>query len=405
MNVPNPTKNEAAALPLAGIKVIEFSQLIMGPTVGMILADLGADVIKIEPVGEGDPTRHLKGFPAGFFPYFNRNKRSLSVDLKTLDGIALVSRLVSQVDVLVENFAPSTMDRLGCGSDVLCKVNPRLIFCSLKGFLDGPYSHRAALDEVIQFMGGLAYMTGPAGRPLRAGTSVVDIMGAAMATIAILAALRERENTGRGTVVKSSLFETLVFMMGQHMAGSAVTGETLQPMPEKRGGWSIYELFRTADDDHVFIAITSNKHWMNFCTQFGLDDLKANEALASNDGRVAARPWMLPRVIEAVGKLSRADVLARCDRAGVPFAPVARVEDLFDDPHLNQSGALLDIEVEPGKYVKLPKLPIAIHGHALDLSQRAPLIGEHTESVLQEFGLGGDEVVELLRKKIVQKLS
>jgi crotonobetainyl-CoA:carnitine CoA-transferase CaiB-like acyl-CoA transferase len=396
----SPSEN-SATLPLSGLKVVEFTQLIMGPTVGMILADLGADVIKIEPVDGGDPTRKLKGFPAGFFPYFNRNKRSIAVDLKAAEGAALVRRLIEDVDIAIENFAPSTMERLGCDGPTLCGINPRLIYCSLKGFLDGPYAHRSALDEVIQFMGGLAYMTGPAGRPLRAGTSVVDLMGATMAVIGILAAMRERDRTGRGTIVKSSLFESTVFMMGQHMAGAVVTGEKLQPMPEKRGGWSIYEPFKTADGEQVFIALTSNKHWVNFCESFGLKDLKNDSRLETNEQRVAARPWMLPHIVEAVGKLPKSEVLTLCDRANVPFAPVAHVEDLFDDPHLNQSGALLDIEVSAGKNAKLPRLPIAMQGHSLNLAQRAPHVGEHSYAILKGMGLSPDQIAKLVDEGIV----
>jgi len=234
-----PSTQGNGALPLSGVRVLEFCHAIMGPTAGLILADLGADVIKVEPA-DGDTTRRLVGFAAGFFPTFNRNKRSFAVDLKSKEGLALLHRLAKTADAVVENYAPGTMDRLGCGYADLSKTNPRLIYCALKGFLSGPYEHRPALDEVVQFMGGLAYMTGPPGQPLRAGSSVVDIVGGMFAVIGIQAALRERERTGRGQMIKSALFESTAFLMAQHMAGQAVTGRAPPPMPAREGGWAIY---------------------------------------------------------------------------------------------------------------------------------------------------------------------
>ena len=240
MIAPGPSSH--ATLPLAGIRVLEFCHTIMGPTAGLILADLGADVIKIEPVA-GDHTRRLYGFAAGFFPTFNRNKRSLALDLKSDEGRALLHRLAQTADAVLENYAPGTMDRLGCGYADLAAKNPRLVYCALKGFLSGPYEHRPALDEVVQFMAGLAYMTGPPGQPLRAGASVVDIMGGMFAVIGIQAALRERERTGRGQMVKSALFESTSFLMMSHMAGEVVTGKPMPPMPARDGAWAIYEPF------------------------------------------------------------------------------------------------------------------------------------------------------------------
>jgi len=218
-------------LPLAGIKVVEFSHMVMGPSCGLILADLGADVVKVEPVPAGDNTRRLPGSGAGFFATFNRNKRSLALDLKTPEGIELAKKLIQEADVVTENFRPGGIDALGLGYDALKTTNPSLIYCSLKGFLSGPYEQRAALDEVVQMMGGLAYMTGPPGRPLRAGASVNDIMGGMFAAIGILAALNERTRTGQGQLVKSALFENNMFLVAQHMIQFAVTGKPASPMP------------------------------------------------------------------------------------------------------------------------------------------------------------------------------
>ena len=241
-------------LPLAGIRVVEFSHMVMGPSCGLILGDLGADVIKVEPVGEGDNTRRLPGSGAGFFAAFNRNKQSLALDIKAPKGLAFAKKLIARSDALIENFRPGGLDALGLGYDALSIDNPGLIYCSLKGFLSGPYEHRPALDETVQMMGGLAYMTGPPGRPLRAGASVNDIMGGMFAVIGIMGALMERAHTGRGQRIRSALFENNAFLVSQHMAQFAVTGKAAAPMPARISSWGIYDVFDTADASQIFIA-------------------------------------------------------------------------------------------------------------------------------------------------------
>src|SRR5258708_8547157 len=203
--------------PLAGIRVLEFSHMVMGPACGMVLADLGADVTKVEPATRGDNTRRLTGRAIGFFPTFNRNKRSLCIDLKRPAGVGVAGRRAAQADVVLENFRPGAMEKLGLGYAALSAANPRLIYCSCKGFLPGPYENRLALDEVVQMMGGLAYMTGLPGKPMRAGASVNDVMGGMFGVIAIQSALAERQRTGRWSYIQSALFENNVFLMGQVM--------------------------------------------------------------------------------------------------------------------------------------------------------------------------------------------
>jgi crotonobetainyl-CoA:carnitine CoA-transferase CaiB-like acyl-CoA transferase len=392
-----PASNDT--LPLGGIRVVEFCHTIMGPSAGLILADLGADVIKVEPV-DGDSTRRLPGFAAGFFGTFNRNKRSLAIDLKSDDGRALLLRLAETADVAIENYAPGTVDRLGCGYDDFAKANPRLVYCALKGFLSGPYEHRPALDEVVQFMAGLAYMTGPPGRPLRAGTSVVDIMGGAFAVIAISAALRERERTGRGQLVKSALFESTAFLMAQHLTGQAVTGRPPPPMPAREGAWAIYEPFDTADNEQIFVGLTSDRQWRRFCEHFGRVDLLQDPAYKTNEDRVRERPVLLPIVADIVAKRTKNELAALFDRIDIPFAPVAKPADLFDDPQLNADGRMLDIALGGGVHAKIPRLPIEIGNHDLGLRRQAPAIGEHTAEILGEIGLSDSEVEALCERGI-----
>jgi crotonobetainyl-CoA:carnitine CoA-transferase CaiB-like acyl-CoA transferase len=395
-----PQTHAPGTLPLAGLRVLEFCHTIMGPTAGLILADLGADVIKVEPA-VGDSTRRLVGFASGFFSAFNRNKRSIAVDLKTDDGRALLYRLVATTDIVLENYAPGTMDRLHCGFADFAKINPRLIYCALKGFLSGPYEHRPALDEVVQYMAGLAYMTGPPGQPLRAGSSVVDIMGGMFAVIGIQAALRERERTGRGQMIKSALYESTAFLMAQHMAGEAITGRAPPPMPAREGAWAIYEPFPAKDGEQIFVGLTSDRQWRRFCEEFRRPELLHDPAYKTNEDRVRARPVLRPIVGAIVAKHTLAELTELFDRIDIPFAPVAKPGDLFDDPQLNAGGRMIEIAFANGKRAKIPRLPVEIGEHDLKLRRQAPAIGEHTAEILADLGLAKAEIEDLNKRHIV----
>src|SRR5262245_33868272 len=334
-------------LPLQGIRVVEFCHVVMGPTCGLVLADLGAEVIKIEPL-DGDHTRKLTASGAGFFPTYNRNKKSIAVDRKSEAGRAVALKLIKSADVLTENFRPGAMDKLGFGYAVLKKEKPELIYCSLKGFLAGPYEHRAGLDETAQMMGGLAYMTGPRGRPLRAGASVNDIMGGMFAVIAILAAVVERRATGRGQRVKSALFENCAFLVGQHMTEGFMTGKPVVPMPDRVRAWAVYDTFKTSDGEMVFVGVVTDTQWKIFCEAFGLNELLADPDLRTNPQRVQERLRIIPIVTALFGKLTKAELLAKCEELGLPFAPITKPEDLFEDPHLKASGGLAEITLMNG---------------------------------------------------------
>jgi crotonobetainyl-CoA:carnitine CoA-transferase CaiB-like acyl-CoA transferase len=390
----------AGSLPLAGIKVLEFTHMVMGPAVGAILVELGADVIKVEPVG-GDQTRELLGSGAGYFPMYNRNKRSICLNLKDPQGLALAKRLAADADVFVENFRSGAMDKLGLGYEALAADNPRLIYCSEKGFLAGPYEHRTALDEVAQMMGGLAYMTGPPGRPLRAGTSVIDVTGGMFGVIGVLAALEQRHRSGRGQKVSSSLFETTVYLVGQHMAQKAVTGQAARPMPVRVSAWAIYDVFDTLDDGQVFVGIVSDGLWEKFCAAFGQKELAANADYKTNSQRVLARETLLPQVRALFKTFTKADLIAKLERTGLPFAPIARPEDMFDDPHLLASGGLGDVTLSDGRPAKLPILPMEMDGRRPTRGGALPKIGEHTQPILQSLGYSPSEIAALRRDGVI----
>lgn len=399
MNSPE-RQNHAVELPLSGIRILELGHTVMGPSCSMVLADLGADVIKVEPP-EGDRTRANVGFGSALFPVFNRNKRSLCIDLKTEAGKAVFHRVIATADVLLENFAQGTMDRLGLGYDALSTAHPELVYCSLKGFLSGPYEKRPALDEIVQFMGGLAYMTGPRGMPLRAGASVVDIMGGMFGALGILAALRERERTGRGQLVQSALFESTAFLVAQHMGQEALTGKAPPPMPEKASSWAIYDPFQTADGKTVFVGITSDNHWRSFCTGFGVEELLSDPALKTNPQRARAREKIMPVVTEKFAAETFDSLVAKLERLNIPFGPLARPGDLFDDPHLNHGGRMLDIVLPTGKHAKIPGIPLDMGGRQTRVRHQPPGMGEHTRQVLEEAGYAAQQIDQLVEQGIV----
>ena len=367
-------------LPLEGIRVVEFSHMVMGPTCGLVLADLGAEVIKVEPEGKGDPTRYLKSTGAGFFPAFSRNKKSVTIDLGTAGGIDLALRLCDTADVFLENFRPGALAQKGFGYEALAKRNPRLVYCSLKGFLPGPYEKRTALDEVVQMMSGLAYMTGPVGRPLRAGAPVNDMMGGMFGAIAILAALATREKTGKGEYVQSGLFENAAWLVSTHMMQHAVSGAAPEPMSAGRRAWGVYDIFESSDGGQVFIGVVTERQWEIFTNALAEPEL-LDPAYATNNQRSLARETLIPLVARLLAKHPIAEIERICEEGGLPFARIQTPSDLFDDPQLN-AGGMIGLTLPDGTKTRIPALPIELDGERPGLRTGLPTPGQHNDEIL-----------------------
>lgn len=373
--------SEKNGLPLEGIRVVEFTHMVMGPTCGMVLADLGAEVIKVEPPG-GDKTRSLPGLGIGFFRSFNRNKKSVVIDIATPEGQETARDLMGQCDVVLENFRPGLMAKFGLDYDTVSKDHPHLIYASHKGFLPGPYENRLALDEVVQNMAGLTYMTGPAGRPLRAGSSVNDIMGGMFGAIGILAALQERNRTGKGQEIQSALFENCALLASQHMQQFMMTGEKPDPLPERGGTFSVYNIFTLAGDEQLFIAATSDKHFRALCQVIGRMDLANDPELATNTQRFARQPYLLSELRKTLAGMESESLQPLLQDAGLPYAPIVRPDQLCQDKHLIESGGLVPMTTEDGGTTQAVLLPLLMNGRRPGVRRPLPRVGEHNEEIL-----------------------
>ncbi len=382
------------ALPLEGIRVVEFSHMVMGPTCGLVLADLGAEVIKVEPEGKGDPTRYLKSTGAGFFASFSRNKKSVTLDLASTEGLAAAKKLIGTADVFLENFRPGALEGKGLGYEALSKANPRLIYCSMKGFLTGPYEKRTALDEVVQMMSGLAYMTGPVGKPLRAGAPVNDMMGGMFGAIAILAALRERDATGEGQYVQSGLFENAAWLVSTHMMQHVVSGKVPEPMSAGKRAWGIYDIFDSADGVRIFIGVVTERQWEIFTKALGEPELM-DPAYATNNLRSAARDQLIPLVNKLLKKHSIVQLEKICEEGGLPFARIQTPSDLFDDPHLN-AGGMVPLVLNDGMKTQIPALPMQFGSERLPLRSQLPRPGQHNDEILAPLGVASPATAKSL---------
>jgi crotonobetainyl-CoA:carnitine CoA-transferase CaiB-like acyl-CoA transferase len=347
----------------------------------LVLADLGAEVIKIEPPGKGDRTRYLVASGTGFFPAFSRNKKSVTLDTDNAADLETLKRLIDTADIVVENFRPGGLAAKGLGYEALSARNPRLIYCSLKGYLPGPYENRTALDEVVQMQSGLAYMTGPPGRPLRAGAPVNDMMGGMFGAIAILGALRERDITGRGQLLQAGLFENAAFLVSTAMLQQVITGKAPEPMPAGRRAWGVYDVFDTADGEQIFIGVVTERQWEIFVHELNEPALK-NPDYSSNTERAKRRETLIPLVQSMLITRRVAALEGMCARAGLPYSRIAKPWDLFDDAHLLASGGLHEVTLADGRRVKVPALPMQFGTQRLPLRYDLPNPGQHNAEIL-----------------------
>ena len=380
-------------LPLNNIRVIEMSHMIMGPSCGMILAQLGAEVIKVEPT-KGDKTRELKGMGTAFFPLFNRGKRSVVLDLTLMQDRVTFDALLAKADVFVENFRDGQLEKQGINVETLREKYPKLIIAGHKGFLSGPYEHRPALDEVVQMMSGLAMMTGSLEQPKRVGSSANDIMGGMFGVIGILAALLERQKTGLGKDIRVGLFENCLFMVAQHMVQYDMTAVPSVPMPDRVHAWPIYDIFNTLDGQKFFIGVVTDGHWLSFCQTFGLAAFLDDPRLQSATDRIGARAWTVPIVAEKMANQDIADLETTLDQLNIPFSRINRPEDMFNDPHVLRDGGLVTATDVNGQKFRSPALPIELDGQSLGADLIVPELGQHTADVLAELdvpkGAAGD---------------
>jgi len=368
-------------LPLEGVRVVEMTHMVMGPTCGMILAQLGAEVIKVEPP-QGDKTRSLGGMGTSFFPLFNRGKRSVVLDFTKAEDREVMHRLLETADVFLENFRDGQLERQGLGTAELRKKYPHLIVAGHKGFLSGPYEHRPALDEVVQMMSGLAAMTGTREKPQRVGSSANDIMGGMFGAISILAALYQRRGgRGEGADIRIGLFENCLFLVAQHMVEYEMTGNRPRSMPEREHAWPIYDIFDTAGPERIFIGVVTEGHWLSFCREFNLQEFLEDPTLATTTDRILARSKIIPRVAEEIQRWNVAELSERLDLLNICFSPINRPEDLLTDPHVLRPGGLVNNFNADGKPFRVPALPIEWNGGTIGEGLLVPVLGADTEAI------------------------
>ncbi|WP_417708173.1 CaiB/BaiF CoA transferase family protein [Roseibium aggregatum] len=385
--------------PLKGIKVVELARILAGPWTGQTLADLGADVIKVESP-QGDDTRGW-GPPfvrdetgadrdAAYFHACNRGKRSIAVDFRTQEGQELVRRLVADADILIENFKVGGLAKYGLDYDSLSKVNPKLIYCSITGFgQDGPYAHRAGYDFMIQGMGGIMDLTGdPEGDPQKIGVAFADIFTGLYGVVGVLAALRRRDETGEGEWVDMALLDAQVGVLANQALNYFVSGKAPKRLGNAHPNIVPYQVF-PASDGHLIIAVGNDGQFRRLCAVLGLPELADNPRYATNAARVAARSDLVPILTAETATRARDDLLAALESEGVPAGPINSVEDVFNDKQVLHRQMKVDLPATgvDGGSVASVRTPIRFKNGQLVLDRAAPELGEHTDEILRELGI------------------
>jgi crotonobetainyl-CoA:carnitine CoA-transferase CaiB-like acyl-CoA transferase len=377
--------------PLSGIRVVEMTHMIMGPSCGMFLGQLGAEVIKVEPPA-GDKTRYLSGMGSPFFPLFNRGKKSVQLDTATELGRAALDKLLATADVFVDNFRDESLARMGADPVELRQRFPRLILASHKGFLSGPYQERTAMDEVVQMMTGLAYMTGPTGRPLRVGSSANDIMGGLFGALSVVCAIMERETTGRGRDLRVGLFENCLLLVAQHMVQFELEGVNPPPMPERTFSWPVYDIFTTIDGKQIFVSAVTEGQWATLCDILGLPALKADPRLQTKMDTINARSWTLPIITGVIAGRHFDELVTVFEEKGISFSPIAKPGDMFQHPHVMRPGGLATSRMPDGRTFRAPALPFEVDGTMMTGGGDLPEVGQHTDEVLGALGLSAKDI-------------
>jgi len=390
-------------MPLTGLKVLDLTRVVSGPFCSMLLADFGADVIKVE-APDGDPSRVTGILGAGENPYFvnlNRNKRTITIDMKQERGKEIVRRMALASDVLVENFRPGVMDRLGLGYKVLSALNPALIYAAITGFgKTGPYKDRPAFDFIAQAMSGFMSLNGDRTMPsLRVGIPISDTIAGLYAAFGILAALRERDRTGRGQEIQTAMVDGLISMFTFAAAAYFSTGQ----LPPRNGNDHMvvapYGLFN-ASDGPIAVAPSTEKNWQQLCTALGLENLMSDPRFDSAEKRREHRSEINALVESVIGGRTRQEWIALLNQAGVPCGPVNNLAQAFSDPQVLHQEMVIE-SAQPGGPVKMPGFPVKLSSTPARLRKPSPRVSEHTVDVLQELGYREEEIENLIKTNVV----
>jgi len=396
-----------AALPLSGLKILDLTRVLAGPYCTMVLADLGAEVVKVEVPEIGDDSRHFGPFVGAESAYFmslNRNKKSITLNLKAERGKELFLALVGSFDVLVENFRPGTMEKLGLGYERLAEANPGLVYAAASGFGNtGPYRLKPAYDVVVQGMGGIMSITGhPGGPPTRVGASIGDITAGLFTAIGILAALRARETTGRGQMVDVAMLDCQVAILENALARYQVSGQVPGPIGNRHPSITPFSSVPAADG-YLIIAIGNDALWEKFCRLVEREDLRAEPAFRTNHGRTENWNRLEPLLAEVFAPRTVAEWLALLEGAGIPCGPIQSIDQVVEDPQIRAREMVVEVEHPVAGTLKMAGCPVKLSAAPAQWLRRpSPLLGEHTEEVLADYaGVTPEDVGKLREEGVV----